>query len=236
MSNIQLSKRLLCVASSVKNGGVVADIGCDHGFTSIYMIQNAIARRAIAMDINKGPLEGADKHIMEAGLSEYIETRLSDGAHKLEIGEADTILISGMGGALIKKILSERIEVVKSTKELVLSPQSEIFLVRHFLHDNGFKIESEQMVFDQGKYYVVIRAVPGCERYDDETEYFYGKKLIENKDETFRQFLEKEKNRVNSILGGIAPKELSEDTKKRQYELEKELGDICNIIDRFEEK
>ena len=107
MSKVKLSKRLEVVASSVGSGGTVADIGCDHGFTSIYLTENKMAKCGIAMDINKGPLEKAKIHIEQAGLKDKIETRLSNGLDKLEIGEADTILISGMGGALITEILTK---------------------------------------------------------------------------------------------------------------------------------
>ena len=157
------SERLKCIASNVKSGGIVADIGCDHAFTSIYLVEEKLARGAVAMDINKEPLKRAWQHIKEAGMEEYISVRLSDGARELKKGEADTILISGMGGALITDILKQSIDIIKYAEELVLSPQSEIYIVRHFLHDNGFKIVSEDMVKEQGKFYVVIRAVPGCQ-------------------------------------------------------------------------
>ena len=95
---IKLSKRLQTVAHQVKCGGVAADIGCDHGFTSIYLIEQGLAKHVIAMDINEGPLERAKEHIREYGMEADIETRLSDGTAKLAPGEADTLLISGMGG------------------------------------------------------------------------------------------------------------------------------------------
>lgn len=168
---IKLSKRLQMVADNVLSGGVVADIGCDHGFTSIYLIENKMAGHVIAMDINRGPLERAKGHIMQYGLEKSISLRLSDGAKELEPGEAETLLISGMGGSLICRILEESEAVTRTAKELVLSPQSEVHLVRRLLHRMGFCIASENMVFEQGKYYVVIRGVPGEETYQEETEY-----------------------------------------------------------------
>ena len=162
------------MAHQVASHGVTADIGCDHGFTSIYLIEQGLADHVIAMDINEGPLERAREHVTESGLTEQIELRLSDGAKKLTPGEADTLLISGMGGALICKILEDSPEVVERAQELVLSPQSEWSVVRHYLHEHGFMIAGEAMVLDQGKYYLILRAVPGQEHYSDEMEYIYG--------------------------------------------------------------
>ena len=117
--------RLQAVAHQVKIHCVTADIGCDHGITSIYLIEQGLADHVIAMDINEGPLERAREHVTESGLTEQIELRLSDGAKKLVPGEADTLLVSGMGGALICKILEDSPEIVERVQELVLSPQSE---------------------------------------------------------------------------------------------------------------
>ena len=215
-------ERLKCIASNVKSGGIVADIGCDHAFTSIYLVEEKLARGAIAIDINKEPLKRAWQHIQESGMEEYISVRLSNGARGLKKGEADTILISGMGGALIASILEESINIIKDAKELVLSPQSEIYIVRHFLHDNGFKIVSEEMVKEQGKFYVVIRAVPGSQHYKDESGYIYGEYLIENKNKILEEFLLKEQKRTGSILDSLASSSGSAAVKERKDTLLKE--------------
>lgn len=228
MSKLKLSERLYCVASNVKSGGVVADIGCDHGFVSIYLVEKKLAKGAIAMDINKGPLERAKGHILEYGMEAYIATRLSDGAKELKKGEADTILISGMGGALTVKILSESIDIVKNTKELVLSPQSEIHLVRHFLHDNGFKIENEDMVKEQGKFYVVIRAVSGRQHFADNTGYIYGEFLINNKNPILKEYLIKEQERISLVL-----KKLAKEHSLRKAALEDEYRTLENLIKKI---
>lgn len=232
MSNIKAAGRLGCIISNVKSGGIVADIGCDHAFTSICLVEKGLAKSAIAMDINKEPLNRAAQHIREAGLSHCIITRLSDGAKELSEGEADTILISGMGGALVTKILEESINVTKSVKELVLSPQSEIYLVRHFLHGNGFKIVHEDMVKEHGKFYVVIRAVPGKEQYQDETGYIYGRYLINNENPVLEEFLLKEQKRIRSVLDGFMQQgnNKSMAQEERESTLLKEYNMIKGIL------
>ncbi len=220
---MQISKRLQRVAAQVQSGGVVADIGCDHGFTSIYLMENQLAKHVIAMDINQGPLERAKEHIRQFQMEEDISVRLSDGAKKLQPGEVDSILISGMGGGLICKILQDSREVILSTKELILSPQSENYLVRQLLHEMGFSIDREEMLVDQGKYYNIIHAVKGEQHFLQPEEYIYGKYLIEQKDTVLLEFLEKEQKRVKAILQGMDKRDLSESAICQKKELEEKV-------------
>ena len=230
---MHLSRRLQRVAANVCSGGVVADIGCDHGFTSIYLVQENKAVSAIAMDVNQGPLKRAKEHILQYGMSDRITLRLSDGLLKLMPGEADTLLISGMGGALIARILTDGSEVAAAAKELVLSPQSEAFLVRKCVHRLGFQIASEEMLADQGKYYVVIRAVPGNERYGEEIDYLYGKKLMDRQDIIFFQYMKKEEARVNKVLQGLPGQGLSAVGEQRKKDLQQERAQIKKVLNRI---
>lgn len=164
---MQLSKRLQAVANSVTKGNRVADVGCDHAYISIYLIRQNIAPGVIAMDVNKGPLERGRENIERLLLSGQIETRLSDGLCKLNPGEADTILIAGMGGALTVRILEEGLASVKKCKELVLQPQSELAFVRKFIEQIEFEIAEEQMLIDDGKYYTIIKAISKLNNMDE---------------------------------------------------------------------
>lgn len=229
---MQLSRRLQRVAANVLSGGVVADIGCDHGFTSIYLVSGGQAASAIAMDINPGPLQRATEHVQSYGMQNQIQIRLSDGTQALRPGEADTILISGMGGGLIERILRQNPDVTGSARELVLSPQSEIFRVRKTLHDMGFRIASEEMISDMGKYYVIIRAVPGKENYFREDEYIYGKYLIDQRNPLLQEFLEKELVRICGILERF-PEDRPDLREEKTGALRKEYAGIKELLSQF---
>lgn len=157
---VKLSRRLRTVAGMVTEGNIVCDVGCDHGFVSIYLIQQGISPRAIAMDVNDGPLRAAGEHVGEYGLTGYIETRLSDGIAVLAAGEADTLICAGMGGRLIRRILEDGKEKIRQMREVILQPQSEIGMVREYLRKEGYSIIDENMVLEEGKYYPVIKALP----------------------------------------------------------------------------
>lgn len=206
--NIVLSQRMQMVADMVSKGNVLADIGCDHGFVSIYLLENGICPKVIAMDVNEGPLLRAGEHIKERGLSPYIDVRLSDGMEKLLIGEADSILIAGMGGRLVIKILTDCMEKAKALKEVILQPQSELHLVRQFLNESGFHILEENMVRDNGKYYPAMRAVwqEDEQKPLSEEELWYGPLLLQEKNPVLREYLENEKAKYMQIAKDIENK------------------------------
>lgn len=226
---MQLSKRLQAVTDFVSEGHRVADIGCDHGYIAIYLTKHKIAKSVIAMDVNKGPLQRAKENILRYGCEGKIETRLSDGAFELKKGEVDTILIAGMGGILMIKILSEAKETIQELKELVLQPQSEIEGVRRYLHQIGFRIEKETMLEEDKKYYTVIKAIKGKEQYQTEEEYRFGKYLLDERNPYLKEFLEFGEKKYKQILENLN-KHGSEHTKERYQELTKEYEYIKNAL------
>ena len=164
---VLLSKRLQALANMVTPGLSVCDVGCDHGFLSIYLVQKQIAPRVLAMDLRTGPLEGAKKHISAYGLEKQITTRLSDGLETMEIGEAQAMVCAGMGGALMASILQKESKKAHSLKELILQPQSEVPIFRTFLKDAGYEIVAEDMVEEEGKFYPMMKVVPVNENQDE---------------------------------------------------------------------
>ena len=157
---MELSNRLKAVAGLVTKGNVVCDVGCDHGYVSIYLIQQKISPRVLAMDVRKGPLDGAREHIRRSGLEDRIAVRLSDGVEKLQKNEADTLLLAGMGGRLMAEILTRGEEKILDMKECILQPQSEIPAFRRYLREKGYQVTAEDMILEEGKYYPMMRVIP----------------------------------------------------------------------------
>lgn len=203
---MQLSKRLQAVADLVTPGCRVADVGCDHAYTSIYLVENHISPYVIAMDVNQGPIERASENIKKFGFESQIDTRKSNGLEKLNENEADAILIAGMGGALTVQILLHNKEVLSSIRELILQPQSEIFKVRKMLGSIGFLNTCENMIKEDGKYYFMMKAkansfIKEKALYEltREEHFYYGRLLLEQKNDILKEFLEKEQKLCESI-------------------------------------
>ena len=138
--DMQLSKRLSAVAEFVTPGGCLVDVGTDHGYVPIALLEQQKISSAIAMDVNRGPLERAREHIAQYQMGDYIETRLSDGLHALRAGEGDSLLIAGMGGGLTVRILSEGEPLLSGFRELILEPQSDIDRVRACFWNTDFSL------------------------------------------------------------------------------------------------
>lgn len=225
---MELSKRLQAVADLVTPGYTIADVGTDHAYIPIYLVEKGIVQRAVAMDINEGPLNRATEHIKENKLENQIQTRLSNGLQHLQKGEVDTVILAGMGGNLMINILNEDFNKTNSLKECILQPQSEVFKVRTFLLEKGFLFIEENMVLDDGKYYPMMKVIPP-EKIEEikpvfwsEIEIRYGKLLLEEKNPILKQFLERESGIRKDILSKLEQVE-GIHISERKAELNQEL-------------
>lgn len=157
--------RLSLCAEMVRRGSRLADIGTDHGYLPIALCQDEIIPSALACDINPLPLQSARDNIEKYGLSDRIQTRLSDGLKEVRPGEVDDVVIAGMGGELIRDILSAAPWIKDSKKHLVLQPMTHHEDVVKWLYENGFEIDRQGAALDEGKYYTVISARYTGEEY-----------------------------------------------------------------------
>lgn len=190
MRKIQLPERLRRIASLVPEGMTVADIGCDHAYLAVALLEEGKVPYVICSDINEGPIALAKAHLKEHGLEDKAECRLMDGISGLQPGEAETLVIAGMGGMLIRDILLQgNPAVLASVQTLVLQPQTEPEVVRQTVHALSFHLVDEAFVEDRGKTYVILKAVHGEEHYDDPFTYRYGRILLEKRDPGYLNWL-----------------------------------------------
>ena len=248
-----LSRRLTAIKEFVTPGYVLADIGTDHALLPVRLLLEGKIPRALCCDIGKGPLQRAAEHLELYHVDHLAETRLSDGLSALRPGDADSVLIAGMGGELTVRILKdcdsrtdEKGRRFRETvREWILSPHTEWDVVRRYLRLSGREITGERMIREEGKYYVVIRAVPGdgeapfreAEKrgLDLETAECYGPVLCFEKDEILRDYLldALEKNRlIRERLRGADRDEggSSAARERRSAELEKENERILTAL------
>lgn len=230
---MQISKRLEMVAGMITPGCILADVGTDHAYIPIYLAAGGNIQRAFAMDVNKGPLAKAVEHIRQYGLEEKIETRLSDGLEKLNPGEADSILIAGMGGPLTIRILENGEKTALAAKELILQPQSEIRAVREWLEKKGFQIIQEEMVEEDGKYYPMMKVVKAeKEEYAEKmnpAELRYGPLLLKQKHPVLKEFLIREYELNERILSALEGKD-TETSVQRKEQVEYEQVIIRDVL------
>lgn len=226
----------MAIAGMVTGGNRLADVGCDHGYLSIYLVSEKKVPSAIAMDVRPGPLSRARKNISCYGLEDYIETRLSDGLMKLEPGEGDTLVIAGMGGPLMERILNDGEKVREGFQELILQPQSDLPHFRHFLAEIGWEIVSEEMIKEDGKFYPMMKAVrneSGKKISYTEEEAWFGPLLLRECHPVLKEYLLRETAIREKILAGLLSVP-SESAKARLAEVKEEMELIKSALKRYE--
>lgn len=228
-----MSKRIEKLVELFPGARSVADIGCDHGYTSILLAKAGKAEKIIACDIGASPLESAKKNILREGLTKRIECRLGDGLMPLKPFEVEAVLISGMGGPLMTEILENRIEEFSLA---VLSPQSDFANFRRFLFDR-MEIVKEEYLEEGGKFYRLFLArkkqSPESQEIEQEEkqeerenepkkkedkkkfcrtaeEWEYGWLPLQEKDPVLKRMLEKEEKQYKEILEKKQIKEVKE--------------------------
>ena len=218
---VKISNRLMTAAALVTQGYTLADVGTDHGYIPIYLLQQKKIPAAIAMDINEGPLERAKEHIALYGLQAYIQTRLSDGVAALKPGEVEAVLIAGMGGGLVMHILKNGEKVIISRQYVALLKEN----VREFLREEGYAILAEDMVLEDGKFYPMMKVQYQGENAQKASEVLklsdlYGGLLLQNRHPVLKTFLEKEKLIYTGIKENLEKQPASEKIRTRLAEVE----------------
>ena len=221
--SIKLTPRLSAAASLVRGGGIIADIGTDHGYLPIYLLQSGKVTGAIAADIGKMPLKNAENSILNYGLQSEITLRLSDGLREFSENEVNEIVFAGMGGTLIAEKLSEAPWIKNEKYHFVFQPQSRAEELRQFLFENGFQIEKEIATHEGRRVYIAFSAFYNGEK----TEFSYADcflgKLLPTEDA--KKHIEKQISRFSDRYNSAA---LSEEERKTLFETINKLKEFTN--------
>lgn len=229
---MKLSERLKKIALMIDKCNKVADIGTDHGYLPIYLVQNNICNFAIASDINKGPVKKAELNIKLQGLTDKIECRLGAGLNTIKNGEVQCAVVAGMGGNLIRDIIEENILVFKSLDYAILNPVQNSEVLREFIYNRGFNIIDEDICIDENKFYEIIKV-----KYDnkptiiDNIYYEISKILVKKKHPLIKVYIEKKVNTYYKIYNSINDDSFNSSARKKEistkiYKL-KELIELC---------
>ncbi len=230
---MKLTDRLLKIASLVDKNKKIADIGTDHGYIPVYLLNQNKIKYAILGDVNKGPLENAKKEVMRNNLLDKVDLRLGSGIEVLKPNEVDEIIIAGMGGMLINDILKANEAVSHSAEKLILQPMQAPEELRMFLYKNGYKILDEHLVREEHRLYEIIVCNYEGEKPQDIDPIYYevGQKLIEKQDPLLRDFIEN-KIRINqNILEKLSGKE-GDAVSNRKSIVNKKIEDLNSLLNK----
>ena len=199
-----LTPRLQQIADRIQPCACVADIGTDHAYLPVYLCMTGKAQRAIASDIRNGPIERAEATILRYDMQRQVKTRLGGGADTLKVGEADCVVIAGMGGLMIAEILKDNPEIFAQAGQILLQPMTAVFELRTYLFEHGYTILEETLAKEEEKLYHIL-SVTGKreERHFTEEELYFGKTLMENKPEHFDAYIQKQRRKLTRMAEGL---------------------------------
>ncbi len=214
---MRLTPRLEAIAGLVPECGTAADIGTDHAIVPVRLIETGRAKRVIASDVREGPLAAAGRTIAAAGMGDRIETRLGSGLSTLASGEAETVIIAGMGGLLIRDIIGADMEKARGAR-LVLQPMYQQAELREYLSQNGFAVTREILAAEGFRVYNLICAEAGEPReYKRALDYHIPPELY--KDPEIGRLINKKKREFNKIAAGLKRAENADSERLKRVEI-----------------
>jgi len=202
MKKIVLSNRLLAVAAYVQ-GPQAADIGTDHGFLPVWLLQNGICSGVIASDVRPGPLAAAKETARKYGLIDQIRFRLANGLEGLEPGAVDTVILAGMGGETQAAILKAASWLAAMDTVLVLQPQSKLDVLTTWLWRAGYAITAQRLARDDDKLYTILRAERGATEKPELPELFLARALRASGDALLPDYLDITIHKREQALNGL---------------------------------
>ncbi|UTR17072.1 tRNA (adenine(22)-N(1))-methyltransferase TrmK [Salipaludibacillus sp. LMS25] len=224
MNHEKLSKRLKRVSDHVPFGARVGDIGSDHAYLAVYLVQSGKCPFVVAGEVNKGPLSSAKAHICSNGLTDKINAKLGNGLEVLENEDINTVVIAGMGGPLITTILEEGKERLDLVERLVLQPNVAADHIRRWLMGNNWDLIDEEILEEDGHVYEILVAEKGSglspyEKKDLEKQLWLGPYLLKNKNTAFEKKWKRERQQIEKINQQLAFSGKNELLKEKKQQL-----------------
>lgn len=226
---IKLDNRLMAVVELLDKAKVVVDVGCDHGYVPNYLVENKRSKLVYATDISKESLKKSIEYSLARDNFDKVISIMGDGLLPIKGLHYDAIIIAGMGGDLMIKILKSSLNEIKD-KILILQPMTVVPKVREFLYANNFVIKREKVVFESGKYYEIIRAESAKKTFEKPRDYNFSEKLIKNCDPLLMEYIEKLKSEAEEIINLLKVSN-TEKSHRRLIALEKEVNYYRGILD-----
>lgn len=233
---MEISRRLQKIAEYIPQGSRVADIGSDHAYLPTYLVGTGQSTYIVAGEVNEGPFQSARNRVKACGLEDFVKVRKGDGLEVIAAGEVDAIVIAGMGGSLITRILSDGREKLKEINRLVLQPNVGEHIVRRFCMENGWQLIAEEILEEEGKIYEILCFIQGDGKkpYDQSDQSIelllrLGPFLIKRQDEVFRKKWIREIAQLERVIKQLTNANCTEVRNKRE-QLEMEIEAIRRII------
>lgn len=226
---IKLSQRLSAIAGIIPQGFVAADIGTDHGYLPAYLVMAGISPSAIATDAKEQPLASAANLISLLAIEKKVDLRLGDGLSVLEPGEAEALVIAGMGASTMIKILEETPQVLEKIRRLILQPMRGTSKIRTWLVKHGWEIRDEELVYEDNIFYEIIAAEPGSSVLSIE-EVENGPALLKKRHPLLKKFIEEKIKTLEAIYISLGKstnskaEEQKQDIKEKIYTLERVIA------------
>lgn len=211
------NERLLAIASILKPGKCMADIGTDHGKLPVYLVRNEIFERAYACDIAQGPLNSAVEHIAKNHLSDKIPCILSNGFEHVP-NDIDAAVIAGVGYHTAKDILDVALDRLDGVSQIVVQVNHEVEELRRYISDHHFTIIDEALVYDRKHYYTIIVFTTKYHESYSEEDMYIGPVLKEKRSALFLEYMELECKKHEQILPRFTKKDDQYKETKQQYD------------------
>lgn len=243
MNKIEKSKRIAALVEKAGAADFAIEVGCDHGIISLSLAEKEDIAKILATDISKNSLSKLESRLIsepeDSVYRKKISYMVNDGLKGLSFEQCGLIVIAGMGGRLIMHILEKNMELVAKTKQLILSPQSDLNIFREFLIEMNWQV-SEDMIYEDEKYYTIFDIRPGLKLKEEYIKIAkfgsalkYGPDLIKQRNLNLKKKLEEDFYRNSILIDKLKNINISNDRegiRTKLCELKKENNDISNLL------